>query len=85
MWDIDTATQDLLEKKLEVQLVRVCMDNDLFERHGLTLPKDAHPQANFVWCFGVGRFGRRKQFAYGHTAEEAHKNWRDNNDPRVWF
>lgn len=85
MWDIDTATRDLIEKKLEVQLVRVLLDNNLFPKNGLSLPEGAHPEANFVWCFGVGPFGLRKDFAYGLTAEAAHSNWRWRYDPKVWF
>jgi len=75
-FDMDYEVKDLTDKKLEVQLARVLLDNNLFEREGLEPVKDGHPQATFVWCFGAGPFLRAKVFAYGHTVREAHDNWR---------
>lgn len=67
---------DYVGAKLEIQVVRVCLDNKLFAREGLELPSDPHPESNFVWCFGAGRWHQPKNFGYGNTVEEAISNFK---------
>jgi len=75
MWDFEAAVSKYVENKLEIQVVRVCLDNKLFGEEGLELLPGSHPESNFVWCFGAGRWGMPKYFGFGHTVEAALSNF----------
>jgi hypothetical protein len=57
----------------DTQIVRVNMDNRLFEREGLDPKKASGRESTLVWCLALGYWGYPKAFFHGITIGDAIK------------